>query len=173
MHSPAVTDRAELRRLLRQDCRYTLLTDLGRGKRLPLCLPVASPAALTDEDVYSAGLGSGDRLSRRRDNSGDAARLDYADPTGIAAIRADARRRYLAAELPGHPTMLRLEHATVLAAFDRLEPRDRQMLADLGLTANEVAKRERCAPDSIDRCRQRALDALLDLLLRTAGRRVA
>lgn len=170
----AATARAELRRRVRQYVRYTLLADLGKAKRLPLCLPLSTPATLTDADVYTAGPGSGDRanLSRRRDKAA-ASPLSYSDPTGTKAAGADGWRLRLATELPAQPAMLKIEHSTVLAIFDQLQPLPRQTLCDLRLTAEQVAEEQHYKVESVNKIRQRALDPFLEQLLSATGRRVA
>jgi hypothetical protein len=167
----------ERRRELAGYVRSTLFRSLPSGvDPLPLCLPVLRPAILSDLDIYTAGVGAEDRrVSRWRDKVGDAAKLDYADPTGERATRADGRRRFLATQLPGRPLLLKLERVTVLALLDGLSARDRQIVQDLATLTMDEQRRAYgvTSLDAVKFMRREALDHLLDGLYAFVERRAS
>ncbi len=177
MSPPPTISQAELRRDLGGYVRATLFRRLPRGvDPLPFCLPMLRPAILSDLDLYTAGQGADDRrVSRRRDNADDAAGLDYADPTGECAIRADARQRFLATQLPGRPLLLKIDRATVLAVLDGLSARDRQTIQDLAACSMEEQRRAHdvTSLDAVKLMRREALDHLLAGLYAFVERRAS
>jgi hypothetical protein len=180
----ALTDRAALRRILREYIRWTLYASISHGNTPALPLPQLKGARLTEADIYLAQPGPDDpRVDERgrpqprhitiREGSPTIGYGATQDHIAAKVAHLDGWRAYLERELAYGRGTFHFERERVMAHVQRLSPRHQQAIWDIGHRSTaEAALYHRCSLAAIKVANRDALDTLLGILYASVGQRI-